>query len=183
MANNIINNKWGIFCYQVSNITISGNILSNNSGASISGFNSEQIQIYGNTLSNNNITVCFTYCQNSNVYGNNFINNTSTSVDPESNSGLNFGWSTINWNNNRLGNFWSNYEGADANKDGIGDTPYVIDEKNQDNYPLMYPYGIEKDTIAFSEPFPTFVIAAFVIVAVIVVAGLLVYYKKHKTVN
>jgi nitrous oxidase accessory protein NosD len=35
------------------------------------------------------------------------------------------------------GNYWSDYTGADGNKDGIGDTPYIIDANNQDNYPLM----------------------------------------------
>jgi hypothetical protein len=30
---------------------------------------------------------------------------------------------------------------VDANSDGIGDTPYVIDANNQDNYPLMKPYA------------------------------------------
>jgi len=38
------------------------------------------------------------------------------------------------------GNYWSNYTGYDANDDGIGDTPYVIDANNRDKYPLMSPY-------------------------------------------
>ena len=35
------------------------------------------------------------------------------------------------------GNYWSNYNGTDSNGDGVGDTPYIIDENNQDNHPLM----------------------------------------------
>ncbi len=35
-ANSIVNNKWGIYCYIVSGITISGNLLSNNSEIGIS---------------------------------------------------------------------------------------------------------------------------------------------------
>ncbi len=37
------------------------------------------------------------------------------------------------------GNYWSDYKGVDANGDGIGDTPHVIDEYNKDRYPLMAP--------------------------------------------
>jgi nitrous oxidase accessory protein NosD len=47
------------------------------------------------------------------------------------------------------GNYWSDYVGTDlfwgsyqnkTGSDGIGDTPYIIDDYNQDNYPLISPY-------------------------------------------
>jgi parallel beta-helix repeat protein len=47
------------------------------------------------------------------------------------------------------GNYWSDYTGIDqksgsyqneTGSDGMGDTPYVIDLDNQDNYPLMNPW-------------------------------------------
>jgi hypothetical protein len=43
------------------------------------------------------------------------------------------------WDNYSIGNYWSDYTGTDGNGDGIGDTPYVINADNQDNYPLMAP--------------------------------------------
>jgi hypothetical protein len=69
---------------------------------------------------------------------------------------------------------------------GIGDTPYAIDADNVDNYPLMYPYDIEKDTIALPtpetepEPFPTMLVVASVITVAVVIVGLLVYFKKRQ---
>jgi len=39
------------------------------------------------------------------------------------------------------GNYWSNYNGTDSDGDGIGDTPYIIDENNQDRYPLMHSWS------------------------------------------
>ncbi|WP_067048508.1 lectin like domain-containing protein [Methanofollis ethanolicus] len=38
---------------------------------------------------------------------------------------------------NFAGNYWSTYEGTDANGDGIGDTPFSIAETETDLYPLM----------------------------------------------
>jgi parallel beta-helix repeat protein len=54
------------------------------------------------------------------------------------------------------GNYWSDYEGNDLyrgpnqddhGRDGIGDTPYTIDENNLDNYPLMHPWGSRQAAI------------------------------------
>jgi parallel beta-helix repeat protein len=47
------------------------------------------------------------------------------------------------WDNGwSRGNYWSDYTGVDTDGDAIGETPYVIDSKNQDNFPLVIPYGI-----------------------------------------
>jgi parallel beta-helix repeat protein len=90
-----------------------------------------------NTISENNVTDSYTgiyFYGNSyqnKFFHNNFVNNHLQVV---------FAHPSINiWNNDYPsgGNYWSDYEGADADGDGIGDTPYVIDDNNSDRYPLV----------------------------------------------
>jgi parallel beta-helix repeat protein len=66
-------------------------------------------------------------------------------------------WNYANYSSNHWdagypagGNYWSDYIGVDEKKgteqnetgsDGIGDTPYILDETNQDRYPLMQPWA------------------------------------------
>lgn len=65
------------------------------------------------------------------IYQNDFINNKAQVLTYDSITNI--------WNYENKGNFWSDYKGSDANNDGIGDTPYVIDKENQDQYPLIKP--------------------------------------------
>lgn len=39
------------------------------------------------------------------------------------------------------GNYWSDHNPPDQNRDKIGDSPYFVDENNTDWYPLIYPYS------------------------------------------
>lgn len=91
-----------------------------------------------NTLKNLVISDCDTgiyisKISDSNViFGNDFIDN-KTQVVSNHESPSN------EWDSHGTGNFWSDYIGSDANKDGIGDTPYQINTDTWDRFPLMLP--------------------------------------------
>jgi len=141
--NNIVNSEYGITIREHSyDNHISGNHMADHS----TGI--RLIYSANNTLCGNNMTsndFCFFIWESSNnsIYHNNFMHNTEQ------------GWflnATNIWDDGYPsgGNYWSNYNGTDlhvgpgqniAGEDGIGDNPYVIDENNQDNYPLIHPYG------------------------------------------
>jgi nitrous oxidase accessory protein len=111
-------------------------------------------------------------------YHNNFMNNKGTVAFKDGEFVIsNF------WDNGSEGNYWDDYNGTDSNRDGIGDTPYIINGDNVDRYPLMFPYDIENDTVVLPppEPFPTVPVAVASVAAIaVVIAGLLVYFKKRK---
>jgi parallel beta-helix repeat protein len=86
-----------------------------------------------NVVVRNNITTqflgvsCMKSLSNS-FHHNNFVNNARPVFTDTS---ANF------WDDGLEGNYWSNYNGTDSDRDGIGDAKYAIDMNNQDNYPLM----------------------------------------------
>jgi len=135
-GNNIIGNlissnqRFGILARSVSDNKIQNNTIKNNEyGISISGDSAQNNIITGNNITSNSETGLSLGRTSAIVYYNNFINNTQD-INCES---------TNIWNKEKEGNYWNNYTGIDNNGDGIGDTPYVINENNQDNYPLMEP--------------------------------------------
>jgi parallel beta-helix repeat protein len=177
-SNTISNNTCrGITVRSSSLNVISGNKISTSelygSGIMVA-YNSSYNLFYANYISGFAASVAFNSAENNTFYHNNFVNNADEPVSIYVEPARNF------WDNGREGNYWSDYNGTDANGDGVGDTPYVIDAGNVDRYPLMEPYDINTGRVVLppSEPFPIIIVTAAVTITVIVIA-LLVYFKKR----
>lgn len=105
----------------------------------------------GNIFSCNNVinnrVGLYLASSNNSIYHNNFVNNTPhVFIENEVTNVWDDGYPSG-------GNYWSDYAGIDKYQgpfqnetgcDNIGDTPYVIDAKNQDRYPLMFPIQCDK---------------------------------------
>ena len=175
-GNNITNNWIGIEHFRASNNHISGNNITNSdygirfsqeSNHNIFSRNSITDNYIGiqfthsssNTGFRNNITdnyrgIYLYYSSGNEFYHNNFVGNTQQ-VHIYLSGYANF------WDNGYPsgGNYWSDqyhgpcadhYSGPGQNipgGDGITDAPYVMGAYNQDNYPLMEPWGVVPATV------------------------------------
>ncbi|KAA0005270.1 MAG: hypothetical protein FE045_05345 [Thermoplasmata archaeon] len=128
---NITENNKGILLHNASNVVIEKCIISNNSVTGIEMKNSLDVETYCNTIKNNFYGM---YVDNSSsqICLNNFINNFIHARDYGSNV----------FDNGNVGNYWDDYNGIDANHDGIGDTPYKIDNDSIDYKPLIRKTGL-----------------------------------------
>jgi len=142
-GNIITNNRNGIgLRYGSSNNTIYGNeITANSKGIFIAEASGNSI--IGNNITNSDNGINTQYSGINTIHHNNFINNTKhwhdIVLDPFPNV---LPVSVSIWDDGKEGNYWDDYSGVDNNGDGVGDSPYVIGENNQDNYPLVEAYII-----------------------------------------
>ncbi len=142
-----------------SNNSIIGNTVTHASegiggGSGIAGASGNNI-IAENNITSSGDGIWLQDASNNTIYHNNFVGNT-VQVDNFTPEDANF------WDNGSEGNYWSNYNGTDANSDGVGDTPYVIDTNNVDHRPLMTQYIIPE--------FPSFfVLSLFMIAALLTI--------------
>lgn len=119
---------------------ISGNTITSNEAGIELLFTCEHNVLTGNTVTDNMRGIRLHVSDCNNIYHNNFINHTIQVSTYRSYNNT--------WDNGYPsgGNYWSDHTGVDmyggsyqneTGSDGIGDTSYVIDENNQDSYPLM----------------------------------------------
>ena len=160
--NKVLNSRYGIRLSQSRGNMISENEIRNNLYCFQADFSNDNI-INNNTLSGNSKSVgmSVTYSRNNTfsdnvmtnnwsasrwfsshsntIYHNNFVNNTEQVYSIMSMNTWDDGYPSG-------GNYWSSYKGADMHgglyqnekgSDGTGDVPFVINEGNQDRYPLM----------------------------------------------
>ncbi len=187
-----------------SNNTVADNIVSECQDVAIrllgSGVGHKWYGPDGNTITRNNISSSrvgtTVYGANYNlISNNNYVNNTI-----QFSAGEDY---LLTWGGNRSvntidKNYWSDYEGTDSNGDGVGDSPYVIDEYNQDDHPLTNPAQIlpppfhstpPNATPTLSPPIPTTEegyygvdytpeIIIIIVVAIIVILSVLIYRKR-----
>lgn len=125
--------------FEIMNI-IKNNTISNNSYSAIFLFDSCINKIIENNFINNQYGLTLAgYCNDNEFYHNNFLSR----YDNVFLQDLDIRSENI-WDNGSAGNYWNDYKGWDKNRDGIGDKPYRINIKNQDNYPWMKQNGEAK---------------------------------------
>ncbi len=163
--NNLTKNVYAIDSYGHSNLYFENVIADNNDGIWLIGSNNS---IRRNTIANNNYRGIYLIGSNNTVFQNEIMNNSvgividfydnkiyhNNFINNVKQADLNEPRAIGIWDGGYLsgGNYWSDYAGVDlysgphqneTGSDGIGDTPYFIDEDNQDNYPLMEPWSLE----------------------------------------
>jgi len=138
--------------------------------------------ITGNIIRDSEAGVYTQYSNLNNLHHNNFVNNSKNWDD----TGLAPFWfgppvSVNAWDDGEEGNYWSDYNGADADGNGVSDVSYVLGTNNTDRYPLMNPVVIPEfpDGSGETEPFPATLFLVGSVGTAITFIGVLVYLKKR----
>ena len=146
-GNKILNNQNGIYLVGSSGNNISENTIGNTVVGNQNGFffrSSNNNNVFSNNVMGNYYGCYFhSYESVDNVFWHNsFLSNTFHVYFASLGS--------LNWWDNGYpsgGNYWSGYAGVDVysglyqnvtGSDGVGDTPYGVNEYNSDRYPLMH---------------------------------------------
>jgi len=130
---------YGIRFHSSSNNTICGNSIESTFYAISLLYYTKGNLIVNNNVSKNSYGVIVWYAVNNTLYHNRFIDNAEQAKCYSFPNNWDAGYPDG-------GNYWSNYIGMDEKsgekqdqpgRDGIGDIPYIVDDKNIDRYPIM----------------------------------------------
>ncbi len=133
-SGNIINSNhclknWVGICLQDSDHNVVEENTARDSEKGISLYEADYNSLRGNNILNNLYGVRLYSSHFNEFFHNNIIENTNQADLISSYPNV--------WDNGFEGNFWSDYVGSDINRDGLGDTPRIIDGDNRDRYPLL----------------------------------------------
>ncbi len=166
----------GISIYKVRNCVVKDNVVMDNQiGINLYGLSNNNT-IIGNIIKDNQDGVWVWNSHENLIYNNIFVNNSQNAEDVDGNIWYN---AEIN-----LGNYWDDYNGTDANGDGIGDVPYNISDGNsQDLFPLMSPINQSEKTnksevSSFDEEDLYFMLVLGMIVGLIFIAPIAYWWRK-----
>lgn len=154
--NSFHSNTYGISLVTSNHNTLRSNQVIANNQIGISLVDSKDNLIEDNVVEENGIGISLDDSSMSNIISRNSFKNTQNvlSKSPTTvwSSPQTFAYTYLGLSEeSRMGNYWSDYQGKDTNRDGIGDTPYVISlggnrkasaETGQnilDTFPLMDP--------------------------------------------
>jgi len=148
-SNIISGNHYGVVIVSCNDVTVHNNTISENYYG-VLAIRCSNITVLNNTLSGNYYGVYMVSCSDVTVFLNKFIDNTNQAYDDGANS----------FDNGEVGNYWSDYTGVDSDGDGIGDTPYHIDDDSIDRYPLIKLVGLDTtppviEDVEYSPLYPT----------------------------